>query len=237
MQNTHRHRKKTWRQTPLRKGLKETYADAPWNAHQTSHTERCHASFQTECTKSQLTTDNLITAPWLFLLKSLLSHSNTLEPPEMQMLCAEMLEKLAHCHSLITSDRLLNQESTWSYESRTSWSNYVRKVLHQTRTIWALNAVISEQKSAHLQIQMLFHSYNGPRWNAYRHSGSRQPPPPPPVLIYLHAHSKTYVMCPVQKHNPDDQMTEHYSHQFIRTSVFSPWPQENSQSRHNSLQV
>lgn len=96
------------------------------------HTQRCHASFQTECIKSQLTTDTLITALWHSLLKSLLSHSNTLEPPEMQTLCDEMLEKLAYCHSLITSDRLLNQESTWSYESRASWSNYVRKVLNQT---------------------------------------------------------------------------------------------------------
>lgn len=42
----------------------------------------------------------------------LLSHSNTLKPLETQMLLAEMLGKFAHFHSLITSDRLLNEEST-----------------------------------------------------------------------------------------------------------------------------
>lgn len=65
--------------------------------------------------------------------ESLLSHSNTLKPWHTQMLLAEMLEKFAHFHSSITSDGLLNQESTLSYENRASWSNFTRKVLNQTR--------------------------------------------------------------------------------------------------------
>lgn len=52
--------------------------------------------------------------------ESLLSHSNTLKPSDTQMLLAEMQEKYAHFHSLITSDGLLNQKSTLSYENRAS---------------------------------------------------------------------------------------------------------------------
>lgn len=51
--------------------------------------------------------------------------------------------------------------------------------------------------------------------------------PPLRGLIHLHAQQDLCV-CPVQKYDPDDQMTEHYSQQFIRTSVFSSWPQEDS---------
>lgn len=80
---------------------------------------------------------------------------------------------------------------------------------------------------------MLFHSYNVPGKNPFHTLGHDSLPS---GYSFTCMPRKTYV-CPVQTYDPNDQMTEHYSHQFIRTSVFSPWPQEDSQSCHNALQV
>lgn len=183
------------------------------------HTQRGVMPHFKQNVLSQLITDNLITVLWHSLLKSFLSHSNTLEPPDMQTLCVEMLEKLTHCHSLITSNRLLNQESTWNYESRASWSNYIRKVLNQTGPsgLWMLGLLSKSQHTSR---------YNVPGKNPFIHLGMTASPQG--TCHSLAGPAK--LMCPVQTYNPNDQMTEHYSHQFIRTSVFFPWPQEDSQS-------
>lgn len=142
----------------------------------------------------------------------------------MQTLCVEMLEKLAHCHSLITSDRLLNQESTWSYESRASWSNYIRKVLNQTGPsglwMWDFWAKVSTLADTMSQVKIL--SYSGMTAS--------------PQGTHLLA-GPAKLTCPVQTHDPNDRMTEHYLQQFIRTSGVSPRPQEDPQSCHNALQV
>lgn len=149
---------------------------------------------------------NLITAPapWLSLLKSILSHSNTLEPPEMQMLHAEMLEKLAHCHSLITSDRLLNQDSSWSYESRASCSNYIRKVLNQTGPsgLWMLWFLNKSQHTCRYKCSSTVRTV--PDKNAFIHPQVMTAVPSGDSFTCMS--SKTYVSCAeIQPRWPDDR--------------------------------
>lgn len=143
-----------------------------------------------------------------------LSHAHTLEPPEMQPPLAELLEALAHQGSLIASVRAKSRVclKLWK-QSRLIQLH--KKSTQSHRTIWAVNAGLSEPKSAASNAFPLL------EWPQIKMPPSILGQDSPPS-----GHSFTCVSC--GKTHPrwlDDRTL--FSQAHIRISVFSAWPREH----------